>query len=326
MLTLFQVFLFVASCHSSNSLAVAVENHDSSRNCYIGISTGPPTKVALLLSSFSTHVTSPRSIFVLLTTRASEHEMFFSHLSDRVSFVAINFSESDLPLINMKRFGLYLEFLLSSSGRICTNVLYTDTYDVFFQGDPFDHPPYNSVLTFTTESKAIGDDIWNAQWIYNCYGLDELVLLHNKTIANGGVTFGPYSSIITFTGHLLDEFDSRSFFQKRHAGIDGNGLFRYGGFVSSDTTHSCWTDQGFLNHLLHSAYSHSDFPFSAPPNFENPVFTVGHNTPDIDFRWLGGTLLRLHSNGSSDVPSLVHQLNRFPQYWATALDLYALKR
>jgi hypothetical protein len=181
------------------------------------------------------------------------------------------------------------------------------------------------VLTFTAESKTIGDDIWNAQWIYNCYGLEELMLLHNKTIANGGVAFGPYASIVAFTGHLLDEFESRSFFQKPHPGIDGNGLFRYGGFVSSDATHSCWTDQGFLNHLLHISYSHSDMPLSFPPNFESSVFTVGHNTPELHFRWQDGSLLRLHSDGSSDVPTLVHQLNRFPLYWATALDLYALK-
>ena len=64
--------------------------------------------------------------------------------------------------------------------------------------------------------------------VYNCYGIEELKLLHNKTIANGGVAFGPYSSIVTFTGHLLDEFDTRSFFDQPHPGIDGTGLFRYG--------------------------------------------------------------------------------------------------
>jgi hypothetical protein len=46
----------------------------------------------------------------------------------------------------------------------------------------------------------------------------------------------------------------------------------------------------------------------------------------LHFSWQSGTLLRLQADGSSDVPALVHQLNRFPRYWDMALDLYALKR
>lgn len=286
-------------------LCSAPESKVSPRNCFVGISTGPPSKVALLLSSFSTHISSPDSVFVLLSTRASEHESFFAHLQGRVMFVSIDFPEADLPLICMKRFFFYLEFLLSSRGRECVNVMYTDTYDVFFQGDPFTWQRYTSALTFTTESSVIGDEIWNAQWIYNCYGLNELQLIHNKTIANGGVAFGPYGDILSFTGHLLDEFESRSFFGKPHPGIDGSGLFRYGSFISSDSTHSCWTDQGFLNHLLHVVYPVSDVTCAAPSNFDNAVFTVGHNTPELHFRWQDGVLIRLQSDGSSDVPTMV---------------------
>jgi hypothetical protein len=303
-------------------------------NCFLGISTGPPSKVALVLSSFSTHVSPQQNLFVLLTTRAAEHESYFSHLVGRIVFVSIQYADADLPLINMKRFQIFLEILLHMGGLNedgseglpqCSNVMFLDTYDVFFQGNPFDSPRYSGSLTFTTESKSVGEDIWNAQWIYNCYGIEELKLLHNKTIANGGVAFGPYSSIVTFTGHLLDEFDTRSFFDQPHPGIDGTGLFRYGGYVSSDATHSCWNDQGFLNHLLHVRYSGSDMPFSAPSNFENTVFTVGHNRPGADFVWEGGTLYRLHSDNSRDVPSLVHQLNRFPHDWSLALSQYALQ-
>ena len=318
-----QHLLIVALCISSSSL---IQSLASASNCVLGISTGPPSKVALLLSSFSTHVSSQDCLFVLLTTRAAEHQVHFAHLDDLVDFVSINFTEADIPLINMKRFEFYLDYLLhSDTGRSCSNVMYTDTYDVFFQGDPFSAQKYAEVLTFTAESKKIGEDIWNAQWIYNCYGLESLVRLHNETIANAGVTLGPYSSIVAYTGHLLDEFESRSFFQKHHPGIDGNGLFRYGGFISSDSVHSCWTDQGFLNYLLHVTYAHSDMLVSSPSNFESTVFTVGHNRPGVDFRWQDNTLLRLHSDGTIDIPTVVHQLNRFPEYWQSALDLYALR-
>ena len=313
----FRLALIIAFCHSCCSV---------SRNCFIGISTGPPSKVALILSSFSTHVSPLGSVFVLLTTRAAEHEVYFSHLVGRIEFVGIDFSDADVPMIAMKRFDAYLNFLLhTENGKACSNVMYTDTYDVFFQGDPFDPRQYSDVLTFSVETKRIGDDIWNAQWVYNCYGLETLLLLHNQTIANAGVTLGPYSSIVAYTQHLLDEFDSRSFFDRWHPGLDGNGLFRYGGFVSSDSTHSCWTDQGFLNYLLHVRYSQSDIAFTAPSNFENIVFTVGHNLPDADFRWHDGTLLRHRSGGRSDVPAVVHQLNRFKDHWALALDLYAVR-
>jgi hypothetical protein len=271
-------------------------------------------------------VSSHDSVFVLLTTRAAEHQAHFAHLDDRVEFVSINFTDANIPMINMKRFEYYLEFLLrSDSRRSCSSVMFTDTYDVFFQGDPFAAPAHAAVLTFAAESKNIGDDIWNAQWIYNCYGLESLASLHNKTIANAGVTFGPYSSIVAYTGHLLDEFESRSFFERNHPGIDGKGLFRYGGFISTDSVHSCWTDQGFLNYLLHVIYAHSDMHVSFPSNFDSAVFTVGHNRPGVDFRWEDNVLLRLHSNGTSDIPAVVHQLNRFPEYWQAALELYALR-
>jgi hypothetical protein len=294
-------------------------------NCYLGASTGPPSKVALVLSSFTTHVSSPNSLFYMFTTRAAEHESFFAHLDGRVRFLSIDFHERSWPPINMWRFKFFLDFLLQSDAHTCTNVMYSDTYDVFFQGDPFISPQYAAVLTFTTESKVIGEEIWNAQWIYNCYGLDELVLLHNKTIANSGVVYGPLASVVAYTGHLLDQFDDRSFHKNHHKGTDGTGLFRYGGFIYHDSTHSCWTDQGFLNHLLHVSYPHSDMMFAAPTNFENTVFTVGHNRPDLDFALQDGTLVRLNTDGSSNVPTMVHQLNRFPAYWARVLELYALK-
>jgi hypothetical protein len=319
----FSPFLLICFCQAGGSFIF-----DSSKaiNCFIGISTGPPSKVALLLSSFTTHVSPHNSTFVLLTTRAAEHESFFAHLAGRVEFVSIQFPDADMPILAMKRFDFYLDFLLQSgASQSCTNVMYTDTYDVFFQGDPFDSHRYSDVLTFTTESKHIGEDIWNAQWIYNCYGLDTLLLLHNKTIANGGVTFGPYKSMLTYTGHLLDEFDARSFFARHHPGVDGNGLFRYGGFVSTDSEHSCWTDQGFLNYLLHVPFSESQMHFAAPSNFENAVFTVGHNHPEVHFQWRDNTLFRLHSDGHTDVPAVVHQLNRFQEYWTRVLDLYAVR-
>jgi hypothetical protein len=97
-----QLLLVVAVGNCSTTLE-ATDDHISARNCFIGISTGPPSKVALLLSSFSTHVSSPASIFVLLTTRAPEHESFFIHLAGRVMFVSIDFQETDLNMINMKR-------------------------------------------------------------------------------------------------------------------------------------------------------------------------------------------------------------------------------
>jgi hypothetical protein len=315
-----QLLLFLSFCHSGSALI------GRSRNCFIGISTGPPSKVALILSSFSTNLSPNNSTFILLTTRAAEHESYFSHLAGRVQFVSVDISEADVRIVGMKRFDAYLHFLLHNDiGQSCLNVMYTDTYDVFFQGDPFDSQHYSSVLTFTTESKFIGDDIWNAQWIYNCYGLDTLLLLHNKTISNSGITFGPYNSILVYTGHMLDEFDSRSFFQRPHPGLDGYGLFRYGGYISTDSTHSCWTDQGFLNYLLHVSYTDSDIAFSAPSNFQNAVFTVGHNYPEVHFRWQDNTLFRLHSDGHADVPAVVHQLNRFPDHWAHVLDLYAVR-
>jgi hypothetical protein len=65
--------------------------------------------------------------------------------------------------------------------------------------------------------------------------------------------------------------------------------------------------------------------FAAPSNSESTVFTVGHNRPDLDFVLQDGTLVRLSSDGNSDVPTMVHQLNRFPGYWARVLELYALK-
>jgi len=70
-------------------------------------------------------------------------------------------------------------------------VFHTDTFDVFFQGDPFCTSISNESLAFVIEPHLIRSCGWNTDWISRCYGSKELFSLRHEFIICSGSIAGP---------------------------------------------------------------------------------------------------------------------------------------
>lgn len=66
-------------------------------------------------------------------------------------------------------------------------VLHTDSFDVFFQGDPFEYIPHDS-LTFVVEPHQFRSCGWNLGWLTECYeGAVVNRMTHNFIICSGSI-------------------------------------------------------------------------------------------------------------------------------------------
>lgn len=66
-------------------------------------------------------------------------------------------------------------------------VLHTDSFDVFFQGDPFEYIPHDS-LTFVVEPHQFRSCGWNLGWLTECYdGAVVSRMTHNFIICSGSI-------------------------------------------------------------------------------------------------------------------------------------------
>ncbi|OHT01595.1 hypothetical protein TRFO_07495 [Tritrichomonas foetus] len=80
-------------------------------------------------------------------------------------------SISSAPVPHMLRFKCELEWLNENIDSGIDRVLHTDSYDIFFQSDPFiPEMIQNDSLTFVVEPHFIRGCGWNLNWFTSCYG------------------------------------------------------------------------------------------------------------------------------------------------------------
>jgi hypothetical protein len=99
-------------------------------------------------------------------------------------------------------------------------VLFSDSRDVIFQGNPFDSQ-YTSVkdpgtvdkrfgVVFSLEGSLYHDKLirirdcpYNSNWIKNCFGEDKFFLLQSEPISCSGVTLGDQSSMLDYANTMI---------------------------------------------------------------------------------------------------------------------------
>lgn len=162
-------------------------------------------------------------------------------------------------------------------------VLHADSFDVFFQRDPFSDAISKDHLYFVMEDIKIMNSSWNHGWLIRAYNETISDELGNFTVSCSGTVIGGFSQFITYLGVLL-----------------GHEPFWLNG------RHSL--DQAYHNYLLHTyAFEKAGI---------KPMF-FGCNSPILTMHYCGrngGENIKdgqIYSPNGQIQPAIVHQYPLF---------------
>jgi hypothetical protein len=162
-------------------------------------------------------------------------------------------------------------------------VMHSDSYDVFFQGDPFQPVIPHDKILLVKEDFAISQCDWNTQWIKECFGRATWNKIRDNNIICTGVIAGNASEYMRMVQYMR---------------------------MRPEWT-ECWDDsqdQPILNNLLWTgAFAVHQFEFVYIGCF-NGIFTMHWCQGAQELNFTGDNLLRT-PNG--DLPFLLHQYNRY---------------
>jgi hypothetical protein len=164
-------------------------------------------------------------------------------------------------------------------------VIHSDSYDVFFQGDPFQPSiPYDKLL-LVQEDFAISQCDWNTQWIKECFGRETWYKIRDNNIICTGIIAGSASEYMRMAKYMRMRPEWRV----------------------------CWDasqDQPILNHLLWTgAFAVHHFTFNFTGCFDG-IFTMHWCQGERPLRFTPDNAMRT-PNG--DLPFVLHQYNRYQQ-------------
>ena len=115
---------------------------------------------------------------------------------------------SDLPFLS--RFLSYSNWVKSHISDF-DKVFHVDSFDTYFQGDIFTDDITSNTLHATLEGRIIEDEVYNTNWLNQCYGEGTSVQLgKNKIICSG--TFGGPTQIFSDIVHQI--INSTNFWKK----------------------------------------------------------------------------------------------------------------
>jgi hypothetical protein len=183
---------------------------------------------------------------------------------------------------HMLRYEYEAEWLRQNSADV-DRVIHSDSYDVFFQADPFrDFVPRDRIL-LVKEDLMIAECDWNSQWIQECYDKPTWFAIRNNNIICTGVICGSASEYLRMITFLISRPEWRR----------------------------CWDeskDQPIFNNLHWSGVLRDQgFEFNYTNCF-NGIFTMHWCQGDRPFRVNDQNLV---ITPLGDVPFLLHQYNRF---------------
>lgn len=243
---------------------------------------------------------NPVDTFVVLVdqkTKIAAREFFFNH---RVDAIACDASKYKTSPINSRHF-FYLDLLQKFSDY--KNVLLTDTRDLVFQTNPFDHCPNNEEYLFVFEEDkniSLAFEVNNRIWLERIYGLDVIEKLKYKPILCGGAFFGSRTAIL----HLLTLMKYEM--EKMPA-----ELFEY-----------TVADQPVLNYICYLNKSH-DLPLYIKENGNIMgnlcvSLVVPSSTDSVHL-----DLVKKQVIINGKIPSIIHQYDRSPALKAMYDSMYA---
>ena len=177
-----------------------IKSHNLLMAAAIGLSAD---KIKNFICSF--RAVNPKDTFVVLVdekTRVESREFFLNH---RVDAIACDPSKYKTSPINSRHF-FYLELLDQFPNY--KNILLSDTRDLVFQTNPFDHCPTDEEYFFAFEEDkniSLTFEVNNRIWLDTIYGAEVTESLKYKPILCGGAFFGSRSSMMLFLTELKNQ-------------------------------------------------------------------------------------------------------------------------
>jgi hypothetical protein len=164
-------------------------------------------------------------------------------------------------------------------------VMHSDSYDVFFQADPFqDLVPHDRLLLVVEDFEIFMCD-WNSQWIRECYGNDTWYEIKMHNIICTGIICGNADAYMRMIKVMIKRPE-----------------WKY-----------CWMpskDQPIFNNLLWTGvFAYHGFQFNYTNCFHG-IFTMHWCQGKAPLRWDAKGLL---VTPQGDVPFLLHQYNRYQE-------------
>jgi hypothetical protein len=92
---------------------------------------------------------------------------------------------------------------LSATDRVFDRIFHTDSFDVFFQSDPFTHSIRREKLYFVLERPTIRDSEWNTGWLIRAYNESISKALANFTVSCSGTVLGGADQFRIYLDTLL---------------------------------------------------------------------------------------------------------------------------
>lgn len=182
---------------------------------------------------------------------------------------------------HMIRFEFELEWLEKHSNEI-DRVLHSDSFDVYFQGDPFANNIASDSLTFVVEPHCIRSCGWNLAWVRECYGGNIMGEMRRHFIVCSGSIAGGASDYIK----LLKLMISQKEWEK------------------------CWQpskDQPILNYLIWKGFVDKAGIKYSFTGCDGGYFTVQWCVLDKNIRFNEHNQIISLANS---VPPFIHQYNR----------------
>lgn len=98
----------------------------------------------------------------------------------------------------------YQQYFDIFKNQTFNRVLHADSFDVFFQKDPFTKDIHNDHLYFTMEDVLIQNSSWNSGWLTRAYNNSIATALGNYTVSCSGTLIGGYSQFLKYLEVLLN--------------------------------------------------------------------------------------------------------------------------
>jgi hypothetical protein len=191
------------------------------------VATGTSCHIVVFTSSFF----GPPPEFDILIKRARIELILNCDSKDNRSLVG-----------HMLRYEYESEWLHSHLREI-DRVIHCDSYDVFFQGDPFQNLVPHDRILLIRENLLISSCDWNSHWLKRCYGNDTWYLIRDYNVICTGLISGNAKEYLRLINVMMEQSQWKSCWESSKDQPIFNylhwmGIFEAQGFQFEYT--DCW--------------------------------------------------------------------------------------
>ena len=220
-------------------------------------------------------------VFVSNKTMKNKHKQFFKKCGVEL-FIMVSPKNTNTMYPHSLRYIGYQQYLKQTKYRF-NRILHADSFDVFFQKDPFNENISTNSLNFVLEDILIINSSWNSGWLQRAYGEEMPIKMGNNIVSCSGTIIGGAKQFKIYLNTLL-----------------GHKPFWLNG------RHSL--DQAYHNYLLYSKKFERN---GIKPKFfscNSPILTMHYCFRRGNEHY---TNERVLCPDGRTVPSIVHQYNLF---------------